>query len=29
MKSRVAAEMLRDLQSVTDAALAYLPLDRS
>src|SRR5215210_499072 len=27
MKSRVAAERLRDLQSVTDAALAYLPLD--
>ena len=27
MKSRVAADRLRDLQSVTDAALAYLPLD--
>ena len=27
MKSRVAAERLRDLQSVTDAALAYLPLE--
>ena len=29
MKSRVAAERLRDLQSVTDAALAYLPLERA
>ena len=28
MKSRVAAEKLRDLQSVTDAALAYLPLEQ-
>src|SRR5829696_5343758 len=27
MKSRVAADRLRDLQSVTDAALAYLPLE--
>ena len=27
MKSRVAAERLRDLQNITDAALAYLPLD--
>ena len=27
MKSRVAADTLRDLQRVTDAALAYLPLD--
>lgn len=27
MKSRIAAERLRDLQSVTDAALAYLPLE--
>jgi serine phosphatase RsbU (regulator of sigma subunit)/anti-sigma regulatory factor (Ser/Thr protein kinase) len=27
MNSRVAAERLRDLQSVTDAALAYLPLE--
>ena len=27
MKSRVAAERLRDLQRVTDAALAYLPLE--
>ena len=27
MKSRVAEERLRDLQSVTDAALAYLPLE--
>jgi serine phosphatase RsbU (regulator of sigma subunit)/anti-sigma regulatory factor (Ser/Thr protein kinase) len=27
MKPRVAEERLRDLQSVTDAALAYLPLD--
>jgi len=28
MKSRVAADRLRDLQSVTDAALAYLPLEQ-
>jgi anti-sigma regulatory factor (Ser/Thr protein kinase) len=27
MKARVAAERLRDLQRVTDAALAYLPLE--
>jgi len=27
MKSQVAADRLRDLRSVTDAALAYLPLD--
>ena len=27
MKSRIAAERLRDLQNITDAALAYLPLD--
>jgi serine phosphatase RsbU (regulator of sigma subunit)/anti-sigma regulatory factor (Ser/Thr protein kinase) len=27
MKSRVASERLRDLQTVTDAALAYLPLE--
>ena len=27
MKSRVAAERLRDLESITDAALAYLPLE--
>jgi serine phosphatase RsbU (regulator of sigma subunit)/anti-sigma regulatory factor (Ser/Thr protein kinase) len=27
MKSRIAADRLRDLQSVTDAALAYLPLE--
>jgi anti-sigma regulatory factor (Ser/Thr protein kinase) len=27
MKSRVAADRLRDLRSVTDAALAYLPLE--
>ena len=27
MKSRVDAERLRDLQRVTDAALAYLPLE--
>ncbi len=27
MKSRIAADQLRDLQSITDAALAYLPLD--
>jgi len=27
MKSQVAAERLRDLRSVTDAALAYLPLE--
>ena len=27
MKSQVAADRLRDLQSVTDAALAYLPLE--
>ena len=28
MKSRVTSDRLRDLQSITDAALAYLPLDR-
>jgi serine phosphatase RsbU (regulator of sigma subunit)/anti-sigma regulatory factor (Ser/Thr protein kinase) len=28
MKSRVAEERLRDLQRVTDAALAYLPLEK-
>ena len=27
MKSRLAADRLRDLQSITDAALAYLPLE--
>ncbi|MET0614903.1 MAG: SpoIIE family protein phosphatase [Thermoleophilaceae bacterium] len=27
MKSRIASERLRDLQSITDAALAYLPLE--
>ena len=27
MKSRIAADRLRDLQSITDAALAFLPLD--
>jgi anti-sigma regulatory factor (Ser/Thr protein kinase)/putative methionine-R-sulfoxide reductase with GAF domain len=27
VKSRVAADRLRDLQSITDAALAYLPLE--
>ena len=27
MKSRIAADRLRDLQSITDAALAYLPLE--
>jgi serine phosphatase RsbU (regulator of sigma subunit)/anti-sigma regulatory factor (Ser/Thr protein kinase) len=27
VKSRIAADRLRDLQSVTDAALAYLPLE--
>jgi serine phosphatase RsbU (regulator of sigma subunit)/anti-sigma regulatory factor (Ser/Thr protein kinase) len=27
VKSRIAAERLRDLQSITDAALAFLPLD--
>ena len=27
MKSRVAADRLRDLQIITDAALAYLPLE--
>lgn len=27
MKSRVTADRLRDLQSITDAALAYLPLE--
>ena len=28
MKSRIAADRLRDLQSITDAALAYLPLEQ-
>lgn len=28
MKSRIAADRLRDLQSITDAALSYLPLER-
>jgi serine phosphatase RsbU (regulator of sigma subunit)/anti-sigma regulatory factor (Ser/Thr protein kinase) len=28
VKSRVTADRLRDLQSITDAALAYLPLER-
>ena len=28
MKSRVVADRLRDLQSITDAALAYLPLEK-
>ena len=27
MKSRIAADRLRDLQTITDAALAFLPLD--
>ena len=27
MKSRIAADRLRDLQSITDAALSYLPLE--
>ena len=27
MKSRIAADRLRDLQTITDAALAYLPLE--
>ena len=27
MKSRIAADRLRDLQSITDAALSFLPLD--
>jgi serine phosphatase RsbU (regulator of sigma subunit)/anti-sigma regulatory factor (Ser/Thr protein kinase) len=27
VKSRIAAERLRDLQSITDAALAYMPLE--
>ena len=27
MKSRITADRLRDLQSITDAALAYLPLE--
>ena len=27
MKSRIASDRLRDLQSITDAALAYLPLE--
>ena len=27
MKSRIAADRLRDLQSITDASLAYLPLE--
>ena len=27
MRSRIAADRLRDLQSITDAALAYLPLE--
>jgi anti-sigma regulatory factor (Ser/Thr protein kinase)/putative methionine-R-sulfoxide reductase with GAF domain len=28
VKSRIAADRLRDLQSITDAALAYLPLEK-
>lgn len=28
MKSRIASDRLRDLESITDAALAYLPLER-
>jgi anti-sigma regulatory factor (Ser/Thr protein kinase)/putative methionine-R-sulfoxide reductase with GAF domain len=28
VKSRIVADRLRDLQSITDAALAYLPLER-
>ena len=27
MKSRITSDRLRDLQSITDAALAYLPLE--